>query len=443
MKPDRIVIGAGIAGLLSAKRAVERGESVLVLSETVGGLIDSMGFSDPRIGLRLDSGAEAFSTVSQEVMALIQELGLSNQLAFPSAEPARIIGEADRYPIPRGVMGIPANLEDPELLAIFSQAEIAHAKSSDSQAFGDYETVADLIRARLGEPFLERLVNPVFAGVHGSSAEKISAQAALGPILSKARELGSLALAVASTKTSARPGASVASLIGGMSLLTNTLRKTLEDSGVVFRLEAAESVTKSDRGWETRSSTASFSTPAISICAPAEFLAHRVLGLEEIALAAAEIATVDVALVMLLVRSKELSKYPLGPGALITETAGISAKATTHVNAKWQWIEESLAPDLHVIRLSYGRNGLFPKGDLVERAKTELFKIYQVSDAEIIDEQLIHWPKALVQSNREARERLDVEIAKLHSTGLEVCGGYLTGNGILGLVKDHNQRRAA
>jgi protoporphyrinogen/coproporphyrinogen III oxidase len=440
MTSDRIVIGTGIAGLLSALRATERGESVTLVGTNLGGLISQQSFS---VGA-FDSGAEAFSTVTPEVLEFLDKIGLAGSVVTPSGAAANIISDTGRYKIPLGIMGIPASLTDPELLKIFSPEQLSNAMAADAQEFGAYKTVADLVRARLGEAFLEKLVNPVFSGVHGSSADRISADAVLGPLLQKAGELNSLTAAVAATKSKQlRPGASVASLIGGMGTLVSKLQSLLTEAGCQFEFAEVEAARNEAGSWVVESASGSHQGRNLSICTPVEFLAQNLKGFAELSDAAKQIKTVDVSLVMLLVQSQQLNSQPLGPGALITESAGFKAKATTHVNAKWEWLDQSLDQDQHLIRLSFGRNGQMPVGNLIRIAEAELSEIYQVTDVSVLESQLVRWPNALVQPDQSATENLRNRISELRDLNLEVAGGYLTGNGILGIVKDHQKRRAA
>ena len=64
-----------------------------------------------------------------------------------------------------------------------------------------------------------------------------------------------------------------------------------------------------------------------------------------------------VELAIALVRSPGLDAHPVGTGALIADAAPIGAKALTHANAKWQWLDEKLEPHHHVVRLS-ARDGV-------------------------------------------------------------------------------------
>lgn len=439
MSKMRGVIGVGIAGLLAAQRSFERGEEVIVFGGNLGGLIDQVDLG----GKRLDSGAEAFSTVGQEVLSLLDELGLSDSVVYPTHCSASIISEAGRYRVPRGILGLPADLNDPELNAIFSPDEIALAKTLDSTPFEQFSSVADMVRSRLGESFLQRLVNPVLAGVHGSTAEQLSAELTYGSLLASAKELRSLTAAVAKSKqASARPGASVASLKGGMRTLITAISTHLTANGVKFVDSDVDWVRPVPGGFALSAEGVEFRVSALSLCAGADFVAQRLQGFEKLSTLAAQVQTVDVAIVVALVRSRKLNEFPLGSGALISEATGFQAKATTHTNAKWSWLQSELGADQHLIRLSFGRNGLLPHGDLVDLAMAEIPEIYGVSDLRVLEAKSISWHRGLVRANPNLKREITSQLEKVDAD-LELAGSFVSGNGILGIVREHMKRRAA
>ena len=70
-----------------------------------------------------------------------------------------------------------------------------------------------------------------------------------------------------------------------------------------------------------------------------------------------------IARFMLVARVPDLEGAPVGSGLLVAEAEScpVRAKALSHLSVKWPWIETELAarhgPDVHALRLSYGRPG--------------------------------------------------------------------------------------
>lgn len=430
---DRIIIGAGIAGLLAAKRASDRGEKILVLdkNERSGGAVASTTIA----GLTMDSGAESFSISSAEVEKLIVELGLESFLTEPSGLSPWIVSSAERYKIPQGFFGIPMSLDDPELLQIVGSAAIDEARKLDSQPIGELGSIAQLISSRLGAVFLERIIRPVVAGVHGTDPEALSVEAVMPPLAQALKAEGSLVAAAARLRASAkRPGVAVKSLKGGMFRLIDALVEDLAASGVVIlQNQNVISLSQQENSWLVRTATSELSSSQLTLAAGGnlmELIEPTIKKSKETDLLAGSAA---VGVVVVHAKSKSLNAHPLGTGGLIRIDSGWQTKATTHINAKWDWVQKLLAQDEHLLRFSYGRNGSLPNG-LSDLAASEMAEIYQVEDAVVLETREIVWPDSLVRLSSSLREEFE---------NLEVCGSYVSGNGLLGIVKDHYERKAA
>jgi len=443
---DQVVIGGGFSGMLAAHRAASQNKRVLIVEarDYLGGLV----FSGPIGHLHVDLGAESFSIIKDDLQVLVSELDLESELVRPNPVGASLLTGGTRIEIPQGYLGVPMDLEDPSLRKIFSETEIAEAKRLDSLPFSfDAGSVFDLISNRLGEVFSTRVVDPVLAGVHGSSSNNLDAEVIFANILPKARELGSLVAAVNHSRsrlgkdsTRKTPGSAVMGLSGGMNTLIDSLAKRLASESVAVELDnEVKSVTRVDDHWKVITQNGPVLAAKVSVCTGPETVSTLFAG--EIRLAAEQFKLVDVAIVGLLVESDELNSYPLGTGALIAGDQGYLAKGTTHINAKWSWVQESLPKDQHLIRISYGRDGVIPAGDLEALAMTEIASIYGISKYAVLETTLIAWPGALVQSNRKVLSDFQRATQDLEAVGLEFCGAFLSGNGLLGLAIQHNNRR--
>jgi oxygen-dependent protoporphyrinogen oxidase len=90
--------------------------------------------------------------------------------------------------------------------------------------------------------------------------------------------------------------------------------------------------------------------------------------------------------------------------------------------------------------LSYGRNGVVPAGDLVDLAVEDLPALYGITDARIVSATVLRWPGSLFQANRETKKAVGNLVETAAQLGIELCGSYISGNGLLGITKDHYQR---
>jgi len=238
---DVAVIGGGIAGLVAALDCARAGRSVLVLEarDSLGGCVGSAEVA----GLRLDTGAESFATRGGAVERLLGELGLTDAVVDTGGRgawlrrPAR--GGAVSVPLPpTALLGIPARPLDPAVRSVVGWPGGLRASADfllPGAAPRPGESLARLVRRRLGARVLERLVAPVSAGVYSTDPGRLDA-ALLAPGLAQAaRRERSLIRGAAALRAEAPAGAAVRGVRGGMNRLVAALASALAARGVEVR----------------------------------------------------------------------------------------------------------------------------------------------------------------------------------------------------------------
>lgn len=122
-------------------------------------------------------------------------------------------------------------------------------------------------------------------------------------------------------------------------------------------------------------------------------------------------------------------------------TCPVRAKALSHLSAKWPWVGAELralhGPDVHALRLSYGRPGRpRPQVDLqVALDDVAALTGVRIEPEAVIDHMLVRWDGTLppvTPAYRERTRRLEEELAPV--TGLEVTGAWVAGTGIAAVV---------
>ena len=440
---DCTVIGGGISGLVAAFDLAHLGKSVILLeaSDHLGGLISSVDIA----GVAVDCGAESFAVTQSATLDLLAELGLSDLVIEPSRSDSRIFADGREFQIPFGVMGIPADLSDPLLQRIIGTGDIALARELDAKPWNivDEKSIGEIVEKRLGKVFVERIVNPIVAGVHASDSYQLEMASVLPELLAVAGRLGSLHLAAKQIRgSSGRPGSAVLGLKGGVHRLIEGLKLKLEESGVEIRTNVAAFEVAFDElhnQWLTISSMGEISSGSLVIAVPPDRSSELLGNFVELANSLKAINSVDVALVIMAIDRADLSDEPLGPGVLIAaEGSGISAKASTHATAKWNWLRESFGGNMEVIRLSYGRNGVLPVNveELKNVAVADLEILYGLSNPKVVESKVVMWPRSLIQAgvgHGENLNRISTLVQEL--PGLAIVGAGLGGNGITGLIK--------
>ena len=120
----------------------------------------------------------------------------------------------------------------------------------------------------------------------------------------------------------------------------------------------------------------------------------------------------------------------------------VRAKALSHLSAKWPWVGAELralhGPDVHALRLSYGRPGQpRPQVDLqVALDDVAALTGVRIEPEAVIDHMLVRWDGTLppvTPAYRERTRRLEEQLAPV--TGLEVTGAWVAGTGIAAVVE--------
>lgn len=129
-----------------------------------------------------------------------------------------------------------------------------------------------------------------------------------------------------------------------------------------------------------------------------------------------------------------------GPASLTA--CPVRAKALSHLSAKWPWVGAELrelhGPDVHALRLSYGRPGQpRPQVDLqVALDDVAALTGVRIEPEAVIDHMLVRWDGTLPPVTPAYRERtrlLEEQLAPV--TGLEVTGAWVAGTGIAAVVE--------
>lgn len=167
-----VVIGAGISGLVCGYRLKTLGVDVLLIekSDRVGGVIQSERID----GFLIERGPNS-SQGTEELMALVEELGASDEVAEgdPKA-PAYVYFAGKLHAVPSGVGAFVTS----KLLSFAGKLRIAREPLVEARREATEESVAAFARRRIGPEAAERMVAPFVSGIFAGDADRLSVQAA-------------------------------------------------------------------------------------------------------------------------------------------------------------------------------------------------------------------------------------------------------------------------
>ncbi|MFA6232643.1 MAG: protoporphyrinogen oxidase [Bacteroidota bacterium] len=229
---DTVIIGAGISGLTCAYLLQKRGQRVLLLEKAprFGGAIRSEREGEWLI----EAGPNSTLETNPMLTELIRDAGVEEQKLYASdASKSRFIlrdGALMQLPMTPVAFFRTKLFSLGAKLALFKEPFIAPSKP-DAQ-----ESVAEFVRRRLGQEFLDYAINPFVAGVYAGDPDLLSVRAAFPKLFELEQKFGSLIKGqIKGTKErkksneESKQSARMFSFLDGMQTLTDALAAAIRE----------------------------------------------------------------------------------------------------------------------------------------------------------------------------------------------------------------------
>lgn len=425
------VIGAGITGLTAAFYLQRRGIPVTVYEagDRVGGVIRSLR----RDGYLAEFGPNTLLETSPRIGQLVQDAGLQFRRLDPAAEAsARYIV---RYRRPIAMPGSPLGFLTTRLFTPRAKLAVLREPFVPARRAGTEESIAQFVRRRLGQEFLDHAIDALVAGVYAGDPYKISVQQAFPKLAQLEARYGSLIKGQILGGRERRKRGEIAkdrapkfSFDEGLEVLPRTLQERL---GAAVRLNSAiTGLRQTADGWtvevQQSGETRLAEHRCVLYCGTAYRLAE--LGLqatEPLSLATfAEIRYPPVASVVLGFRREDLAHSCEGFGMLIPKIAGFKILGTIFSSSLFP----NRAPQGHLTLTSYVGGERYP--ELASLPTDELVAL-TCEDLRVLlglrgkptFQHTVYYPKAIPQYNlgygrfREAFAALETKAPGLFFAG--------------------------
>jgi len=442
-----VIIGGGIAGLAAAffLRDVPCRVTVLEGSPRLGGKL-SVG---EIAGVMVDEGAEALLARRPEGTGLVAAAGLEGQLTWPGTTAARIWSRGRMCPLPRRqVLGVPADMGELAGTGLLSSGGMARAQEDlglPATARDGDVPVAAFVAQRFGHEVVDRLVDPLLAGVYAGRSEELSFEATLPAVAAESRKHASLAEAAGALlpdpagPASPDPVPVFTTLAGGLGTLPAAVAAA---SGAAVRTGTmVRGLERTATGWRltfgSRHDEEYLTADAVILAVPATPAARLLGGVPEASAAVTALQEIRYASMAIVTLAYQATAFPRpleGSGYLVPAVDGRPVKAVTFSTVKWPHLRDA-GDGLHIVRCSLGRIGeesLLQSGDaeLASLAATDLAAATGAHQAPVAS-RVTRWGGGLPQYTVGHLDR----VARIRSTvagqpGLAVCGAAYDGIGI-------------
>ncbi len=269
---DTVVIGGGISGLTTAFHLARTGRRVAVLeaAQRVGGAIET--FSDGG-GWRFEMGPNTVLENNPNVGRLLHESGLEGEkiTAAPSARRRYLYKGGRLVPLPGG----PGGFLTTPLFPASAKLRLLREPWIGKPPAGTEETIAQFVRRRLGQAFLDYAVGPFVSGVYAGDPERLSVRWAVPRIHGLEEQHGSLIRGAFAR----RKGPSMESTPGGAMIsfrdgLEELPRKLAREIGDVRTRVLCHKVVRTEEGFRAETSTGPVEAARVVLAVPADVAAR-------------------------------------------------------------------------------------------------------------------------------------------------------------------------
>ncbi|MBI2161500.1 MAG: protoporphyrinogen oxidase [Candidatus Rokubacteria bacterium] len=449
-----IVVGGGIAGLAAAHRALEvareRGIAldlaVVEARERLGGTIAT----ERADGFLVEAGPDSFLSEKPWALALCQRLGIEDRLARTDDRFRKVfVWRAGRlHPLPDGFQ-----LLAPTQLRSFVTSRIFSWPGKLRMAFdlvlprgiADDESLGAFVRRRLGREALERVAQPLVAGIYTADPDDLSLAATMPRFLELEKRDRSIILALwrASRKapqagTSGARWSLFVTFKDGMEEFVTALASRLP-AGAVFLKHRVTGLERSGAGWRIACDAGAPLEADRAIVTTESHVAGRLLRYVDPALATllGEIPYASSATVSFGYRRMDVP-HPLdGFGFVVPRAEGRALIACTFSSVKYP----GRAPEGHALLRCFVGGALneaileLEDAALIARCRDELRQAMGIT-AEPVLTRLHRWPAAMPQYHVGHLARVEaIERCVAALPGLGLAGGGYRGVGIADCVR--------
>ena len=308
---------------------------------------------------------------------------------------------------------------------------------------GEDESIASFIGRRFGRQAVQRLGEPLLAGIHGGDANRLSMRALFPRFLELEQTDGSVIRGLRRHRTAPR-AAPFVSISGGTEMLVRALVASLPHDSLISGIGVSNVEWRGE--WRVHLATGRHvDAPALLLATPPRAIADLVHHLDP-ALTALLRCVHDVPLITVALGYKrEDVRHPLaGSGFVVPKSEGASVNAVAWMSSKWI----GRAPDDRVLLRASAGGARNPSAtswsdtDLITRVREDLRRYLRLTGAPVFA-RVFRMPHGGVQMDVGHLRLIEQVQAHLHALpGVFMSAAGIRGVGIADCVDDARKQAA-
>ncbi len=467
MQKKVVIIGGGITGLAAAytlQELARKNQSpvsfTLIESQPrLGGKI----LTDTDHGFVIEGGPDSFISQKPWAIELCYQLGLKNRLTGTNREQTAtyILHNGRLVNLPEGLMLlVPTRIRPLIATALFSplgKLRMGMDWILPRKRSTEDESLAGFVRRRLGQEAVERLAEPLLAGIYAGDAEQMSLAATFPQFMELEQRYGSLIRGMLARRRemlnrtspgngppATPPTTMFMTLKGGLSELVTALVSKLDQNDLIIGTEVERIHWKSGLStYHVRLKDGTSLTADAVIAASPAYVTADLLSETDATLVRTlrEIPYVSTATVSLAYRKNQY-RHPLnGFGFVVPRREGRNIMACTWTSTKFP----HRAPEGGVLLRCFvggaGREDLvsLAEKDLVKTVRDDLRAIMKITEEPVFS-RVYRWDKANPQYPVGHLDRLaDMDDRLTRLPGLFLAGAAYRGVGVPDCIRQGNE----
>ncbi|MGC8684554.1 MAG: protoporphyrinogen oxidase [bacterium] len=461
MKRSVVIIGAGISGLTAAYRlnrikvqsGIDLNITVVEKSDYIGGTIRTEHVN----GFVIEAGPDCFFVEKPYAGMLVKELGLSDRLIGTNNENQGtfVLWNNKLHRLPEGViLMIPTKFMPfvtSSLFSFFGKIRMGMELFVPRRTDGVDESLSEFTIRRFGKEALDRIAEPLVAGVHAGDPDTMSVKSSFPRFVDMEQKYGSLirgmikARAAMRATTGGHSNSMFMTMKDGLKELTDALKKNSPDVDFKMGVKALSIQRKKNNDeppyYITLSNGELLVADGIILATPAYVSAELVSPInKDLSELLLSIPYVSTATISLAYKKENFNHRLKGFGFVVPKKENRHIMAATWTSSKFSY----RAPDDAVlircfIGGAWNQKIVFESDEtIIDIIKTELGEIMGIS-SEPIFTRIYRWEKAMPQYTIGHGSRIKTIEQLLGGIGnIQVCGSAYNGIGISDCINSGN-----